>query len=335
MDNFTASSSLFEDLVLDNQKLEAFFDNQSLEELEAFSKANFEATWNDLGSLSDEEKILFPDNATDSAMNSNPVLLNVGQNNPLLSSVAIEDVPVIKTELPSDDLFDLITDVEAGEGHLDFNLETPEPEEEEDIIVDFEQDKTEQKAMAEEVMSIHSYSQQPQQPSVQKPLNKVQGSIRVAKRQRKPVRHFDETSEESEDEQPIRKRHKSNSSSTSFTCSSKNTSRKVKLYEMNAFADPEMEKCRQNAINAKMNRDKKKNEKSDMQKEMSKLRRENEELKKKNRHYRTKLTSFEARLQIMESIIQSNRLGGLLKASGNDDSALSSSGDDDHQVIYY
>jgi len=324
---------------LGNQILEDFFDDQKLE---AFSRANFEATWNEsLGSLSDEEKILFPD--TD-AMNSNPVLLNFdGGQNPLLSSVAMEDTPITTTELPSDDLFDLIT-VEAGDSRLDFNLETPEPEEEE-IIVDFipqNEDKTDKK-VADEIMSIHSYSQPqikeepdttPQPTTVQKPLHKVQGGRVAAKRQRKPVRHFDETSEDSEveDEQPIRKRHKSNSSSTSFSLK-----RKVKLYEMEAFADPEMEKCRQNAINAKMNRDKKKNEKNTMQKEMTKLRRENEELKKKNRRYRTKLTTFEARLQMMESIIMSNRLGGLLKASGNaDDSALSTSGDDDdHQVIYY
>lgn len=153
-------------------------------------------------------------------------------------------------------------------------------------------------------------------------MKKVQvGNHRVAKRQRKPVRHFDETSEDSEveaaDVRPsalLRKRHKSNSSSKSFTGKA-SSSKKVKMYECDPFEDPEMEKCRQNAINAKMNRDKKKKEKTTLQKEMGKLRRENEELKKKNSRYRTKLTSVEARVQAMEAFIQSNGLGSLLKAS--------------------
>jgi len=307
--------------------------------MQEFGNAEFEAIWNEnLGNLSDEEKILFPDPAED-AMNSNPVLLNFdGGQNPLLSSVAaLDDVAVTAgtTDLPSGDLFDLMT-VEAGDGRMDFSLETPEPEE---IIVDFHEEKSDKTAAIDQVMSIHSYSQ-PQikdtpehTTTVDKPLKKVQVG-RVAKRQRKPVRHFDETSEDSEVEDvrpPLRKRHKSNSSSKSFTTSSK----KVKLYEMDAFEDPEMEKCRQNAINAKMNRDKKKNEKTTLQKEMGKLRRENEELKKKNSRYRTKLTSVEARVQAMEAFIQSNGLGSLLKASGNDDSALSTSGDTDDEVIYY
>merc|ERR1719273_465763 len=268
-------------------------------------------------------------------MNSNPVLLNFdGGQNPLLSSVAALDDVTATTDLPSGDLFDLMT-VEAGDGRMDFSLETPEPEE---IVVDFHEAEKSDKTAADEVMSIHSYSQPqikdtPEHTTVEKPLKKVQVG-RVAKRQRKPVRHFDETSEDSEVEDvrpPLRKRHKSNSSSKSFTTSSK----KVKLYEMDAFEDPEMEKCRQNAINAKMNRDKKKNEKTTLQKEMGKLRRENEELKKKNSRYRTKLTSVEARVQAMEAFIQSNGLGSLLKASGNDDNALSTSGDTDDEVIYY
>jgi len=310
-----------------------------------FLGANFEAAWNEGANLSDEEKTLFPNTETMNTVEPISYHFSFDDQNPLLSSAAMEDnvITTTTTELPSDDIFDLI-DVDAGNSRLDFSLESLEPEESIDLEPELEKScPSQQKANIEEVMSIHSYSQpqikkepaeNPENHTVQKPLRKVQAG-RVNKRQRKPVRHFDESSDESSEAEyrPVRKRNKSNSSSKSFITT--NCNRKVKMYEMDPFEDPEMEKCRQNAINAKMNRDKKKTEKNSMQKEMSKLRRENEDLKKKNRRYREKLTSFEARLQIMESIIQSNRLDGLLKASGNESATLSTSGSDDHEVIYY
>merc|ERR1711935_629134 len=150
----------------------------------------------------------------------------------------------------------------------------------------------------------------------------------VAKRQRKPVRHFDESSEEENDSdyEPEmnsnkNKRTRENSTSKSNTTISNNSSnRKAKLYEQGPFSDPDMERCRQNAVNAKINRDRKRNEKNSMSKEMAKLRRENQDLKKKNQKYRTRLTDFESRLQLLETFIRSNpRMDEMLKASGNAD----------------
>ena len=232
---------------------------------------------------------------------------------------------------------------------------------------DSETERIRHKSQAEDIFEIHSYSQQPQQPQepsiktetiivqaaptkstapvykskgkVGPPAPKVQTpkktqvlktvqSGRVAKRQRKPVRHFDESSEEENDSDytpemssnKIKKTRENSTSSNSNTISNNSSNRKAKLYEQGPFSDPDMERCRQNAVNAKINRDRKRNEKNSMQKEMSKLRRENQDLKKKNMKYRQRLTSFESRLAVLESLIRSQpRLDEMLKASGNAD----------------
>merc|ERR1711935_474641 len=135
-------------------------------------------------------------------------------------------------------------------------------------------------------------------PTVQKKntevLKKVQNG-RATKRLRKPVKRFADSESENDE--------------NDSDC-------KVKLYEHEPFSDPEMERCRQNAINAKVNRDRKNKEKNKMGQEMAKLRRENQDLKKKNQKYRTRLTDFESRLQLLETFIRSNpRMDEMLKSS--------------------
>merc|ERR1711972_1074793 len=123
-----------------------------------------------------------------------------------------------------------------------------------------------------------------------------------------------------EEKSSTNKSKKSVNSSSSTSKSTSAGNRKVKLYEQEPFSDPEMERCRQNAINAKINRDRKNKEKNAMTKEMAKLRRENQDLKKKNQKYRTRLTDFESRLQLLETFIRSNpRMAQMFKASGNAD----------------
>merc|ERR1712203_531703 len=125
-------------------------------------------------------------------------------------------------------------------------------------------------------------------PTVQKEntevLKKVQNG-RVTKRLRKPVKRFAESESENDendsDYEEKSSTNKSKKSVNSSSCTSKSTSagnRKVKLYEQEPFSDPEMERCRQNAINAKINREKKNKEKNKMSQEMAKLRRENQDL---------------------------------------------------------
>lgn len=293
--------------------------------------------------------------------------------------------------LNSDDLQVILDDPEAvGSGNpvIDMPIVI---EENETVMPSPTQNRT------EDIFEIHSYSQKSENvvdtkppaickpaaptvvkskgkvgppatsPKVQKKstevLKKVQ-SGRVTKRLRKPVKHFDESSadenEENDSDYEVKtssnknKKSVNSSSSTSKSSHYNNSSnRKVKLYEQEAFSDPEMERCRQNAINAKFNRDRKNQEKNKMNKEMAKLKRENQDLKKKNQKYRTRLTGFESRLQILETFIRSNpRMDEMFKASGNADfvstsinknqfdeilSSNSSSGEEvvDEHIIYY
>merc|ERR1711862_863111 len=127
----------------------------------------------------------------------------------------------------------------------------------------------------------------------------------VTKRKRKPVKKFDDSSDDDSDaEFESYKQVKSGS-------------RKVKLYQMPEFKnDPAMEQKRQNAINAKVNRDRKKKEKNALQSQMQVLRNENKSLNKKNKKYRSRLSSLEKRLEIMEAVISSHGLNSALKASG-------------------
>jgi len=166
-------------------------------------------------------------------------------------------------------------------------------------------------------------------PKVQKKstevLKKVQ-SGRVTKRLRKPVKRFAESESENDENDSdyeaktssnkLKKSANSNSSTSKSEDATSAGNRKTKLYEHEPFSDPDMERCRQNAINAKINRDRKNNEKSKMSKEMAKLRRENQDLKKKNLKYRARLTDFESRLQLLETFIRSNpRMDEMFKSS--------------------
>merc|ERR1712004_142412 len=118
-----------------------------------------------------------------------------------------------------------------------------------------------------------------------------------------PGRKFDDSSDDDSDAEF--QGHKHNSGP-----------RKVKLYQMSEFKDdPVMEQKRQNAINAKVNRDRKKKEKNALTSQMKVLRDENKSLNKKNKKYRSRPSSLEKRLEIMEAVISSHGLNSALKAS--------------------
>ena len=60
----------------------------------------------------------------------------------------------------------------------------------------------------------------------------------------------------------------------------------VKLYEQEPFENPALERCRQNALNAKLNREKKKVAREQMEREVARLRSENARLRSENARLR-------------------------------------------------
>jgi hypothetical protein len=89
---------------------------------------------------------------------------------------------------------------------------------------------------------------------------------------------------------------------------SSSLSRTKKLYEMKAFADPTKEKERQNAINAKKNRDKKKGLESNAQVEINKLRTLNKLLNKEAAVKKRKLFAARKEIKFLKSKLESSSI---------------------------
>lgn len=87
---------------------------------------------------------------------------------------------------------------------------------------------------------------------------------------------------------------------TTRSRAAKATARKRKLYEVDApLANPEMEKCRINAINAKKNRDRKKQQLEEAELEIKRLRRENTELIEEVQTVREEMEELRAEMAAM------------------------------------
>jgi hypothetical protein len=94
---------------------------------------------------------------------------------------------------------------------------------------------------------------------------------------------------------------------------------KQKLYALKPLADPESEKARQNAINAKKNRDLKKKEKEMIAHEVVTLKKENGTLKKNAAGFRKRAMEAERELRQLRAAIAANQLMDVIKAAGNKD----------------
>jgi len=92
---------------------------------------------------------------------------------------------------------------------------------------------------------------------------------------------------------------------------------KKKLYKSGPFKNnPDMERARLNAINAKRNRDRKKQEKAAMEGEMSRLRVENQSLRRANSQLKARMVAAEEELRQIRDILRSHNLEAVLKAPG-------------------
>ena len=92
--------------------------------------------------------------------------------------------------------------------------------------------------------------------------------------------------------------------------------RKRKLYELEPLCDPVAEKNRQNALNAKKNRDKKKAELQEAAVEIDRLREENEDLRSESDNYRDQLEAARRELDILKQMYKASN-GALPPCLGN------------------
>jgi len=92
--------------------------------------------------------------------------------------------------------------------------------------------------------------------------------------------------------------------------------KKRKLYEMEPLNDPVAEKNRLNALNAKKNRDRKKQQLMMAEEEIEKLKEENEELKAETDNYKDQLDAARQELEELKQLFKA-RAGPLPAYLGN------------------
>lgn len=88
---------------------------------------------------------------------------------------------------------------------------------------------------------------------------------------------------------------------------------KPKLYAEGPFKNPKQERARLNAINAKKNREKKKNENAKLQKEMDRLREKNVRMKKAMKRFELRAINAERELAAIKALLESANFSDLLK----------------------
>jgi len=84
------------------------------------------------------------------------------------------------------------------------------------------------------------------------------------------------------------------------------TSQKRKLYEMAPLTDPAAEKCRQNALNAKINRDRKKKQLEEAETEINQLRSENQQLRNQSEQVKEELANARRELEELKEQMKMN-----------------------------
>lgn len=88
---------------------------------------------------------------------------------------------------------------------------------------------------------------------------------------------------------------------------------KPKLYAERPFKNPKQERARLNAINAKKNRDRKKNETARLQKDLDGLREQNAAMTRSLQRFELRAAKAEKELAAIKALLQSANLGDLLK----------------------
>lgn len=289
-----------------------------------FQEKDFESIWELKEPLSDEERELFPDStcnndfSMDNSMNT-PLL----DQDPILTTAGLAEIvtPPLADFLP-------VTDLEQEEG-----VDTPTLQIKEEPEISYPisihsyclppKDYKPEEALEGDEVHYEDESEDDRQSEPKVDLN-AGGRKRVAsisnqgeevaprRSHRQPKRRkFSHSETESEDEtvvkaEPVMKGPKKDTFSNG----------KRKLYKSGPMQDPEMERARINAINAKRNRDRKKQERQNMEQEMRRLKSENQGLRRTANQMKERASNAEAELRRLRDMLCHSDLQHVLKATG-------------------
>jgi len=225
-----------------------------------------------------------PDSGIDIDLNLDEVMTTV--NDPVLSipgmeldihEEEVENVKVISLELP-------VINPEDIQARVDATFEDIQIGESEGI--DFEHEIEEGAEEVQDPNKIHSYS------------------VLTAQNSKSRIKRITKSAAKSPRIEPHSQVYRVKTPKGKFKATV--TQQKRKLYEQDPLLDPAAEKCRQNALNAKLNRDRKKKQLEEATTEINKLRSENEDLRTEADTVREELAAARQEIELLREQMKLN-----------------------------
>jgi len=225
-----------------------------------------------------------PDSGIDMDLNLDEVMTTV--NDPVLSIPDMEldihekeahNVKVISLDLPVINPEDIQARVDASFDDIQIGQSEG---------IDFEHNIEEGAEEAEDPNKIHSYS------------------VLTAQNSERRIKRIMKTTAKSPRIEPHSQVYKVKTPKGKFKATV--IKQKRKLYEQDPLPDPAAEKCRQNALNAKLNRDRKKKQLEEATTEIIKLRSENEDLRTEADTVREELAAARREIELLREQMKLN-----------------------------
>ena len=273
----------------------------------SFQAQNFEAAWSEKEDLSDEEKTLFPDSTSNMDRIDLDSLFPTSSQDPFLSSATLDVMlPVSNDPFDEDDVLTPInnnmkTSVPHIDDHCYVNTPPASPLMSDDGV-DKENDRDSDVIMYDDSES-----------------DECTGTTKEEEEDCETDDCVESIPEEKQDTKPelIMRRKKTRRGKKKPKANAWSSQKKVlvkeekvvKLYEQKPFENPALEKCRMNALNAKLNREKKKREKEEMAKEVTKLRSENTRLRRAEAAAERRAGEAERELQRLRALLRQSDIG--------------------------
>ena len=276
----------------------------------SFQAQNFEAAWSEKEDLSDEEKTLFPDSSMDRIDLDS--LFPTSSQDPFLSSTATTlDVMLPVSNGPFDEHDDVLTPINnngdrktASAPHLDDHCYVNTPPASplmSDDGVDKENDGDSDVIMYDDSESDENTGEHVKEEE-EADCETDDGTEQIAEEKPKLIARKKKT-------RRGKKKPKANAWSSQKKALVREEEKVVKLYEQKPFENPALEKCRMNALNAKLNREKKKREREEMVRDITKLKSENSRLRRSEAAAERRAGEAERELQRLRALLRRSEVG--------------------------